>query len=423
MTRSIRIALFLLLNLSAILSFSQTSSVSPYSRFGPGDMLFTGFAQQRAMGGTGIAEAQTARLNVFNPASYGYDSLLVFEFGLSGERIFLTQGDLSSKKWNAKIEYLSLGLPLKKNVWGLSFGMLPFNGLGYSIETTSAVDSATSLTTTYDGKGGFNKYYIGTGFKLYKGLSIGVNASYLFGVMDLNRKARYSDINYIGTRLTDEMQAGDFIFETGLHYQLNLKDEKVVSLGFTYTPEQKVTAKRTILWDTFRENSFGVDVTKDTVLFIEGQKGEVVLPSEMAFGFQYAKGEKWVLRSDVRYREWSKYSSFGSKDSLDNSIRVGVGAQYVNDPKGNRISDRIQYRAGGFFQQSFLALRNERINEIGLSLGAGIQLKKAYQSMLNFTLELGQRGTTESNLIRERYVRLVFGLTFNENWFIKRRYE
>ena len=71
MTRSIRIALFLLLNLSAILSFSQTSSVSPYSRFGPGDMLFTGFSQQRAMGGTGIAEAQTARLNVFDPASYG----------------------------------------------------------------------------------------------------------------------------------------------------------------------------------------------------------------------------------------------------------------------------------------------------------------------------------------------------------------
>ncbi len=423
MTRSIRTSLFLVLNFITTIGFSQTSSVSPYSRFGPGDLLFTGFAQQRAMGGSGIAEAQTSRLNVFNPASYGYDSLLVFEFGLSGERIFLDQGDLSSKKWNAKIEYLSLGLPLKKNVWGLSFGMLPFNGLGYSIETSSSVDSVTTLKTTYDGKGGFNRYYIGTGLKLYKGFSVGVNASYLFGVMDLNRKAKYSDINYIGTRFTDEMQAGDFIFEAGLHYQQNLKDDKVLSLGFTFTPEQKVTAKRTILWDTFRENSFGVDVTKDTISFLEGQKGEIVLPAELAFGVQYAKGEKWVLRTDVRYREWSRYSSFGTKDSLDNSLRLSAGAQYVNDPKGNRIRDRIQYRAGGYFQQSYLALRNERINDVGLSLGAGIQLKKAYQSMLNFTIELGQRGTTDSNLIRERYVRLVFGLTFNENWFIKRRYE
>lgn len=423
MTRIKRSAFFLILNLFTLVAFAQTSTISPYSRFGPGDILFSGFAQQRAMGGTGLAEAQTARLNVLNPATYGYDSLLVFEFGLSGERNFLTQGELTSKKWNAKIEYLAIGLPLKKNVWGLSFGMIPFNGLGYSIATTTSIDSATSLTTTYEGTGGFNKYYVGTGFKLYKGLSFGVNAAYLFGVMDLNRKAKYSDINYIGTRLTDEMQAGDFIFEAGLHYQLQLKEDQLLSLGFTFSPEQKVSAKRTILWDTFRENSYGVDVTKDTVLFEEGQKGDIVLPAEMAFGLQYAKGEKWVLRTDFRYREWSNYAAFNGKDSLDNSLRASLGAQYINDPKGNKISDRIQYRAGGYFQQSYLALRNQKINDFGFSIGAGIQLKKAYQSMLNFTIEMGQRGTTESNLIRERYVRLVFGLTFNENWFVKRRYE
>ncbi|MFN8153899.1 MAG: hypothetical protein U0Y08_06380 [Bacteroidia bacterium] len=423
MIRPIRTTGVLFLIFITSLAVAQTSTVSPYSRFGPGDILFSGFAQQRAMGGTGIAESHSSRLNVLNPASYAYDSLMIFEFGLSGDRTWQEQGDLSSKKWNAKIEYIALGLPLKKNFWGLSFGMMPFNGLGYSIQTSAAVDSANTLTTTYDGKGGFNKYYVGTGFKLFKGLSVGVNASYLFGIMDLNRKAKYSDANFIGTRLTDEMQTGDFIFDAGLHYRLELTGEKVFSAGFTYTPEQKVTAKRTVLWDTFRENVYGVDVTRDTVAFIEGQKGDLVLPAEMAFGLQLANGDKWLVRSDLRYREWSKYSSFGTKDSLENSFRASIGGQYVRDAKGNKVVDRIQYRAGGFFQQSCLTLRDSRINEFGISLGAGVPLKKAYQSMLNFTIELGQRGTTENNLIRERYVRFVFGLTFNENWFIKRRYE
>ncbi|MBK7964807.1 MAG: hypothetical protein IPK10_05660 [Bacteroidetes bacterium] len=52
-----------------LFAIAQTSSVSPYSRFGPGDLLFKGFAHQRAMGGTSIAEANVARLNFSNPAS------------------------------------------------------------------------------------------------------------------------------------------------------------------------------------------------------------------------------------------------------------------------------------------------------------------------------------------------------------------
>lgn len=423
MTRPLRLAGFLISLFFAAQLSAQTSSVSPYSRFGPGDLLFSGFSQQRALGGSGVAEFHTSRLNVLNPASYSYDSLMIFEFGLSGDRTWLEQGDLSSQKWNGKIEYLCLAFPLKKNYWGLSFGMLPFNGLGYSIQTSSEIDSTNTLTTTYEGKGGFNRYYIGTGVKLLKGLSLGANASYLFGIMDLNRKAKYSDANFIGTRLTDEMQTGDFIVDLGLHYRLNLSSDRIFSAGFTYTPEQKVSAKRTVLWDTFRENLYGVDITRDTVSFVEGQRGDLVLPAEMAFGVQLSKGEKWLVRSDIRYREWSKYSAFGQKDSLENSIRASLGGQFVRDPKGTKVSDRIQYRAGGFFQQSALTLRDTRINEFGISLGAGIPLKKAYQSMLNFTVELGQRGTTESNLIQERYVRFVFGLTFNENWFIKRRYE
>jgi hypothetical protein len=415
--------LLLFLSFFSLATSAQTSSVSPYSRFGPGDLLFIGSAHQRGLGGTGIADAHSSRINTLNPASYGYDSLMIFEFGVTAERIWLRQGGLDAKKWNAKIEYLKIQLPLKKNKWGLTFGLMPFNGIGYTIETNSVVDSANSLSTTYEGKGGYNRYFMGTGIKLFKGFSIGVNVAYLFGAMDLSRKIEYSDENFFGTRVFDDVQAGDFMVDGGLHYRLNFQKEKYLSLGVTYTPEQEVSARRTLLWETFRENSFGVDVPKDTILYLDGENGTLVLPAEIAAGFEFGKGEKWLVRSDFRYREWSKYQSFEGADSLENSIRFSLGGQYVQDPKGNKVYHRIQYRAGMYFHQSHLNLRNNQLNDIGVALGVGIPMKKAYQSMLNFGIEAGQRGTTADNLIQERYVRIVFGLTFNENWFQKRRYE
>lgn len=423
MNRRYTCQLFLFLSFFSIGAFAQTSSVSPYSRFGPGDLLFSGTAHQRGLGGTGIADAHSSRINPLNPASYGTDSLMIFEFGLSGERIWLKQGDLDAKKYNAKIEYLMLQLPLKKNRWGLTFGMMPFNGVGYTIETNVPVDSANRLSTTYEGKGGYNRYFMGTGVKLFKGLSAGVNVAYLFGAMDLSRKVEYSDENFIGTRIFDDVQAGDFIIDGGLHYRMNLPKEHYLSVGLTYSPEQEVSAKRTLLWETFRENSFGVDVPKDTIVYRDGESGTIVLPAEIAAGIEFGKGEKWLVRSDFRYREWSKYESFKGADSLENSLRFSIGGQYVQDPKGNKVYHRIQYRAGMYFHQSHLNLRNNQLNDIGISLGVGIPMKKAYQSMLNFAVEAGQRGTTADNLIQERYVRIVFGLTFNENWFQKRRYE
>jgi hypothetical protein len=84
---------------------------------------------------------------------------------------------------------------------------------------------------------------------------------------------------------------------------------------------------------------------------------------------------------------------------------------------------RINYRAGVYFHRTFLDLNATRLNEQGISLGVGLPLRKAYQSMLNFTIQAGQRGTLDNNLIREQFLRLQFGITFNEDWFRKRRYD
>src|SRR5437870_3186044 len=62
----------------------QANINSPYSRYGIGDLQFSGFSRNLGMGGLGIGVATPYNLNVTNPASYAALSLTTFEGGVRG---------------------------------------------------------------------------------------------------------------------------------------------------------------------------------------------------------------------------------------------------------------------------------------------------------------------------------------------------
>ena len=79
---------------------------------------------------------------------------------------------------------------------------------------------------------------------------------------------------------------------------------------------------------------------------------------------------------------------------------------------------------GAYYNQSYLRLNNNsNLNDIGISMGVGLPLKRSYQSKVNCSLQVGKRGTLKDNLVREQYIRLSIGLTFNEVWFQKKKFD
>lgn len=417
------LAICLALLFMAYLVPAQTSTVSPYSRFGPGDILFNGYVHQRAMGGTSIAQHHVARLNFANPATYAYDSLMVMEFAVSGEGLRLEQSDIRSEQWNARMDYLTFGVPLWRNKVGLSLGFLPFSGFGYNIRYNQEVDEGNTLTSSFEGKGGFNRYFAGVGARLLPNFSIGVNVSYLYGTVEQIRKARYSNLDFFSSRFRDEITVRDFYFETGAHWFKNLKKDYRVAAGFTLAFGQNLNARRNILWENYRDNVFGLEIVRDTVQFTEDEKGKMVMPVQYGAGLLIARSDRWLLQSDLKYQQWRDFESFKGNDSLDNSFRFSLGGQFTPDARSNNYFQRIQYRGGAYYNRTFLNLRGSTLNDQGLTLGAGFPLRKAYQSMISFAVEAGQRGTLDNNLIRERYMRFMVGVTFNEDWFRRTRYE
>lgn len=59
---------------------------------------------------------------------------------------------------------------------------------------------------------------------------------------------------------------------------------------------------------------------------------------------------------------------------------------------------------------------------MGITLGFGLPLKNS-KSILNLNLEYGSRGIINQNLVREDYVKIGLGVSINENWFFKRKFE
>lgn len=399
--------------------------MSPYSRFGPGDLLFNGFAWQRAMGSTGVAASPFGKFNYLNPAAYAGDSLIDFEFGVFAERLVKSQGGVQASVINARLDYFSLSFPIIKNRIGLAIGFLPYSGTGYDVSSTTVLDSSNVMTTNFSGSGGVNRYFISTGYRLLPSLTVGLNAGYLYGSSDQNRSVDFTADNYFDTRLRENTVLGDFTFEVGILWKKPVKPGRnKLSLGATIGLPSQVNGNRTTVWENYNKNNFGIPIVKDTILFIEGEKGRSNYPLQLGLGAQFSKGDRLTLQADFRFQQWSKYASFGENTStLKDSWRVAAGGQYQVDAKSPSYFRRVQYRAGVYYSETFLLIKEQRLSDEGVTFGFGLPMRKAFQSQINFCVELGQRGTLTNDLVRERYQRLVIGLTFNEFWFQKRRYD
>ena len=108
-----RAVLILFISLPAIL-LAQQNTISPYSSFGIGDSQEQGFSLNNALGGVGVAMRTGNYLNTRNPASLSAINMTIFETGINGSAIYLTDNTLSQEALTSTLSYLSLGFPLRK---------------------------------------------------------------------------------------------------------------------------------------------------------------------------------------------------------------------------------------------------------------------------------------------------------------------
>ncbi|MCX6256636.1 MAG: hypothetical protein NTW49_01840 [Bacteroidia bacterium] len=405
---------------------AQSSTTSPYSRFGLGDLSLPGFGQNIAMGGTGIGIRNSYHINMCNPASYtSSDSLsFIFENGVTAKYTRYETLTEPQSKNELNYSYLAIEFPVKR-WWAFAVGLIPYSNVGYSIMTDSMEYSASDtirVQKSYVGEGGINQLILGTSFKFLKHFSFGINASYMFGSLNYirvvnNYNANGTSNSYMyNFQSTDKIIVSDINFLYGVQYSGNLNKNTGFTIGLIYGKSTKISAFRNTLVEI--SNSF----TTDTITNVDGASDHIVLPTTFGAGFSIYNS-KLIFAADYSFQNWSKSTVLGLKDSLANSNRISFGLQFLPDERAyNSYFKRIEYRIGGHYSDSYISLRGEQLKDASLSIGLGFPLRRT-KSSLNVSFEFGERGTTDKQLIKETYGILHLNLSLHDFWFIRRKFD
>ncbi|MGI8893669.1 MAG: hypothetical protein ACR2GN_09450, partial [Bacteroidia bacterium] len=357
------VVLFQTLGLAA----QTAENISPYSRYGIGEIRYTGLTPTLSMGGTGIGSIAHNMVNILNPASYSELNLVTFAAGLHTDFYKFSTENLSSTNNYTNLSYLNLAFPLRKDTtWGLSFGLLPFSTVGYNISTTDSISGVDLVSRSYQGSGGFNRVYIGTGFKIGKRISFGTNLSYIFGNIDKVRRLEFAEINTINTQITNNISISDINFNAGLQLKLIAKEKESLVLGLTadlpremFFLSKGMSATRNFVALRYADNGTIID----TAFAQLNHSGRITLPLSLGAGFMYNKHYVWQESDllnfgvDFSMQDWSTYESFGLSDSLSNSYRISAGAQYLPDVSMQAsYLERVLYRFGISYHQTYLEI-------------------------------------------------------------------
>jgi hypothetical protein len=420
---------------------------SPYSRYGLGDLSPNHNIFTRGMGGISAAVADYQSINFVNPASLAHIPNTIFD--VAAEADFRTlKSSNPAKKFtaaNSLFSYLQLGFPLttekmrkKKIDWAMNFGLKPITKVNYKIQKFGRLANIDSSYTLYEGTGGLNQVFLGTGLKI-KNVSFGINAGYMFGNKDYSTKLELisDSVNYAYYKSNSEDKTifGGLVLTGGLQYELILnKDKKnevakILRFGAYGNLQQKLRARRDVIRETFNFDANTGNYRIDSVYDEKEVKGKIDYPSSFGVGFTY-QDEHWLTGVDFEKANWSKYRYYGQADAVQNSWTIRVGAQYypakANTPV-KKYFNFVRYRAGFFYGPDYIKTNTNR-PDYGFTVGAGMPLTSLkyinYTGefvMLNTALEIGGRGDKKTN-VRENTVRFSIGVSMNARWFLKRKY-
>ncbi|CAM1370471.1 conserved hypothetical protein [Tenacibaculum sediminilitoris] len=406
---------------SAILA--QKNSASPYSYFGIGENFEGVTVEQASMGGIGVAMKDYHHLNFTNPASNA--DLRAATYAIGGSLTFLTvkEQNVSQTGNSTSLRYISLGFPVGKKA-GLSVGLQPFSSVGYSLLDSDNSDDITF----YTGEGGANKLYASFGIYAYKGLSVGAEASFIFGSIDnsiLNQRTNVA----LATKHEESFNVRGGQFKLGVQYKTELKNKLKFYTGASLTLATDLSSKGSERMYSLSFSGAGQEILRDE-LFNRSLEGNISVPLKSVYGFGLGKENKWYIGVNQQFQSALKtnnaFISNGASHKYDDSSKFAIGGYYI--PKINSISsywDRVTYRAGLRFEDTGLLVKGTNnftlVKDFGINVGLGLPLPRQL-SNVNVGFEYGQRGTTKNNLIKENYFNIRLSLSLNDlKWFQKRR--
>ncbi|MEQ9230670.1 MAG: hypothetical protein RIF46_08295, partial [Cyclobacteriaceae bacterium] len=193
-------------------------------------------------------------------------------------------------------------------------------------------------------------------------------------------------------------------------YQLNL--------GATYDIKGDMSTK---FYERFERRS--VDGILDSVTLINNLRGKTAIPQSLVVGASIGRNSQWVVGADFTYLDNSRYKDFsGAASGKSSGWELALGGKLT--PDAGSVSNyfkRVTYRTGVSISEAPYLINGNTLKDFGINFGLSLPVSRI--SSLDLAFKVGKRGDLQTNTIEENYFKLYFGVTFNDQWFIKRRFD
>lgn len=415
------LASLLLLPLTA---FAQSNSTeSPYSRFGLGGLNKQTPHALRGMGGLTTAIRDNMIINPANPASYtAVDSMtFLFDFGLSLGMHMLTESGQRDARMVGNFDYATALIPLGKH-FAASAGLLPYSTVGYRYGTRVAVPNTPDHYSAhvYKGQGNLQEVYLGFAWKPLPYWSLGVNASYLFGNLQHERRITYDIKESHNPTFFDYLRIRSVGLRIGTQGTIPLPTEgHKINIGVTYEPKLPMWSRQLSLQTETTSGGGTQIIHADTI----SSKSLFARPHVVSAGLTYQIVNKLIVGADVKYSRWRE--ALAHNQSLDyqgvDQWQVALGMSWIPDERSSHYGQRIAYRAGLQGENAYLRIPNSlggfnSYYQIGANMGLGLPLVDR-RSHLDVTLGYSYLLPSSRSGLAEHYLMLGVALRFNEAWF------
>lgn len=432
------------LTITTVILAQQVGSNSPYGRYGFGVLSNPALGASEAMGGISYGLRRSQQVNPGNPASYSeLDSLtFIFDLGVSAQLSSMSDGVNSRDFYNGNLDYIALQFPLFRNMGG-SMGLLPYSKVGYNFGNRRSLSDIQYLET-YRGTGGLSQVYFGAAWEPFKSLSIGANVSYLFGNFSHSRISTPVTSNALISEGKNRLSIRELKYDLGLQYSYNISNTKSITFGAVYSPQ--ITTKADVYSSVMNytsdpyqsPNLEPVQIISSDTLSGEGFQ----IPQTFGAGLTY-QTENFLVGVDGTYQLWKNSAYSSQLDGLtDNSryndlYRINAGAEYVIDPYSQNFFNRIRFRGGISYSNSYINVSvsnpesSQNIgmgsyNEYGINIGLGLpfhDLRTGHLSMLNIGFGYSRQDPNSQFMVGQDMFKISVNMNVNELWFFKRQFE
>jgi hypothetical protein len=240
-------------------------------------------------------------------------------------------------------------------------------------------------------------------------------SDYSNAVLDTNQT-----ISFI-PNIHELQRVSGFRFTPGIAYKLDsIKNKYTLTLGATWEIKSTLNTEMDQILE--KRNQVGTILFSDTLAFNE--KGLATFPDRISAGLSFGRLDKWVVAADFAYTSYGTQAAILGNDlfPVQDGYRFSVGGELTPDIRSlGSYLKRVTYRAGFSTENGSYLVNGNAVKDFGINFGFSFPVNRI--SSLDMAFRTGKRGSEQLNGIEENYFKIYFGVTFNDQWFIKRRFD